>query len=136
VTLKRLLATVMLLCLAVSLCACSGEEPATTTTVVTTAPTVDTTPSETPTQPFDGYTVKVVDEGGNPVAGVLVQLCLDNCFPSMTDASGVATFDVEEADYKVSFVSIPEGYELASEVQEFYFEDDAKEMELTLKAVS
>lgn len=132
-TLKRLLAAVFVLCLAVSLCACAGDEAAATTA----APAESTEPTVQTTQPaFNGYTVKVVDEGGNPVADAFVQLCLDSCIPGMTDASGVATFNVEEADYKVSFVSMPEGYDYTSDVQEFYFEDGAKEIVITLKAVS
>ena len=148
VTLKRLLAAVMILCLTASFCACSGDGEADTTATTTVSPTESkaptvqstqesTAPTDAPTKPaFDGYTVKVVDEGGNPVANAFVQLCLDNCFPNTTDDSGVATFDVEEADYKVSFVSLPEGYDYASDAREFYFEDGTKEIVITLKAVS
>lgn len=132
-TLKRLLAAVMLLCLTMGLWACAEGEEATTTAALaeSTTPTVQTTEPA-----FDGYTVKVVDEGGNPVANAFVQLCLDSCIPGLTDASGIATFNVEEANYKVSFVNMPEGYDYTSEVQEFYFEDGAKEIVITLKAVS
>ena len=80
------------------------------------------------------YTVTVVDEGGNPVAGALVQICLEACFPGVTNAEGKVTYRVEEADYKVSFVSMPAGY--TSDVNEFHFEEGKYELTITLKAVA
>lgn len=138
---KRFTAAVLLLTLVLCLCACggSGEE----TPKATDAPVVETeapvpqteAPTEEPTEAeFNGYTVTVQDEDGNPVAGAMVQLCLESCFPSMTNESGVAMFDLEEADYKVSFITLPAGYTYTSEVQEFYFESGAKEMTIVLKA--
>ena len=119
------------------LCACGAvenEEAAPTTT----APTV-TAPTEGETEPTeDGkvtYTVKVVNEAGAPVVGAMIQLCLETCVPTTTDANGVATWkkDTEEA-YKVSFINIPEGYTYADETTEFYFEDGKYEMTIVLKA--
>ena len=52
----------------------------------------------------------------------------------MTNAEGVATFRVVEDDYKVSFMTMPEGYE--AEAEEFYFEDGAYELTITLKAMA
>ncbi|MBO5867455.1 MAG: hypothetical protein J6Q54_00935 [Oscillospiraceae bacterium] len=121
-----------------TLCACnSGETGA--TQAPTQAPTEATTePAETtePTLPEGKavYTVKVVDEGGNPVVGAMVQLCLEACIPSITDAEGVATYTVDEANYKVSFVAMPEGY--TSDVTEFYFDAGSYELTITLKAVA
>ena len=128
----------LLLCVAL-LCAC-GADPAPTmeATEPTAAPTqAPTIPTPAPTEPEDDkviYTVTVVDEEGNPVSGALVQLCLDACIPNMTDDNGVATYTVEEADYKVSFLQLPEGYDYSTEEQEFYFEDGAFEMTIVLKA--
>ena len=79
------------------------------------------------------YSVKVVDEAGNPIKGVMVQLCLENCFPGMTQDDGVAKFVMTEADYKVSVVSMPEGYTYSTDVQEFYFEE-GRDLTITLKA--
>lgn len=58
------------------------------------------------------FTVKVVDADGTAVAGVVVQVCKDECVPATTDETGVATFKVEiKEGYKLSVVSCPEGYE-------------------------
>ena len=105
----------------------------------TTAPKDDAEETTKPTEnePEDNnvtYTVKVVDENNNPIAGAMVQLCLDACIPGLTDASGVATFSQPAADYKVSFVSMPTGY--TSDVNEFHFEEGKFELTITLKAVS
>ncbi len=44
---------------------------------------------------FNGYKFTVVDESGNKISGVQVQLCTDeNCLiPVTTDSEGVALFD-------------------------------------------
>lgn len=134
---KRLLAFALVLCMVVGICACAGNgvgdttTDANTTTDASTAATQGTTEAEE-----NGYTVTVVDEGGNPIAGAMVQLCLDTCYPGATDESGVAKFAVEEADYKVSFLALPEGYTYTTDAQEFYFADDARELTITLKAIS
>ena len=58
------------------------------------------------------FTVKVVDADGTAVAGVVVQVCKDECVPATTDETGVATFKLEITEgYKLSVVSCPEGYE-------------------------
>ena len=139
---KILLASLLVLSLLLSLCACGAEEPAPTTTdpVETTAPVTEPTDPTKATEPTETepaneptYTITVVDEEGNPVSGVMVQLCLEACVPALTNADGVAEFFLEEADYKVSFVMIPEGYEPATEQTDFYFADGENTMTLTLK---
>lgn len=88
------------------------------------------------TQPVDGkanYTVTVVDQNGNPVPGAFVQLCLESCIPCITNAQGVATYpNMAVADYKVSFINVPEGY--TYETNEYYFEKDTYAMTIVLKA--
>lgn len=132
---KRMLAMLLALCAAFALCACSGNNDP--TDAPTQAPTE--APTQAPTEaPDDGkitYTVTVTDEGGNPISGAMVQICKDVCIPGMTDASGVVSFTVDEADYKVSFLSVPAGYELSGEETEFHFADGSTEMTITLKAV-
>lgn len=131
----KLMLCVMALCLAFTLCACgntagNGDESTAGTTDSTTQATTEATVN-------DGmvtYTVKVVDEGGNPVSNAMVQLCLEACLPGMTNAEGVATYNVVEADYKVSFVSLPEGY--TADEEEYYFDDGSYEMTITLKAAA
>ena len=133
---KNIVMLLLALSLVFALCVC-GEtaEPATTTQATTEATEAKTETTE-PTVPEGKvvYKVKVVDEGGNPVAGAMVQLCLEACIPSVTDAEGVATYTVDEANYKVSFVAMPQGY--TSDVTEFYFDAGSYELTITLKAVA
>ncbi len=128
---KRFVIVALLACLTLGLCACGETDTPENTT---TAPVETTTaPAETVADGKVTYTVKVVDEGGNPVVGAMVQLCKETCLPGATDAEGVAKFSVVEDDYKVSFMTMPEGYE--AEAQEFYFEAGSYELTITLKAV-
>lgn len=128
---KRFLILTLAFCLLFCLCACgeTAADPKETSTAETTEQT---------TAPVDDgkvtYTVKVVDEGGNPVAGAAVQLCKDSCLPGMTNAEGVATFRTAEDTYKVSFMTMPAGFQ--ADAEEFYFEDGSFDMTITLKAVA
>lgn len=135
---KRMMALALMLCLALSLCACGGEQPSAETTEpaapVETAPPAPETEAPVVEEEFDGYIVTVVDEEGNPIAGAVVQLCMDTCFPGITDETGAAKFSMEEADYKVSFAALPAGYTYTTEEQEFHFEAGSKELTITLKA--
>lgn len=136
---KRLLAAVLMLSLALSLCACGSKEPAQPEApvvtepevVVTEAPEVET---EAPAEEAGGYTVTVLDESGAPIAGAMVQLCKDACVPGVTDAEGVARFNLPEDDYKVSFLALPAGYTYVDETDTFYFEAGSMDMVITLKA--
>lgn len=79
------------------------------------------------------FTVKVVDEEGNTVAGVVVQLCKEECVPATTDETGVATFDIEITEgYKLSVVSCPDGYEYTGDA-EVALEAGATEYELKIQ---
>ena len=131
-TIKRILTFMLAICLLFVLCACGStaadpkdDSKTPQTTEGTTAPVDDGKVT---------YTVKVVDEGGNPVSSAAVQLCKDSCLPGMTNAEGVATFRVVEDTYKVSFMTMPAGYE--TEAEEFYFADGSYELTITLKAVA
>ena len=130
---KAILALVLALCMMLCLCACGESEPATTT-----EPTTQTTQATEATEADDGkvtYTVKVVDEGGNPVVGAMVQLCKETCLPGATNAEGVAEFNVvEDSEYKVSFMTQPAGYEGMEEA--YYFEAGSYELTITLTAVA
>lgn len=136
---KKLISVLLLLCLVLSLCACGQSNTETTTTepATTEAAEEDTTVEVTEDDGMATYSVTVTDEGGNPVAGAMVQICKDDCFPGLTDAEGKATFSRPETEgYKISFISMPEGYEHSGEETEFYYEGDAKEMTIVLKAVA
>lgn len=77
------------------------------------------------------YTVKVVDEAGAPIVGAMVQLCKEACVPAVTNAEGVATYNLAKEDYKVSFIQVPAGY--TAEQTEYYFAADSYELTITLK---
>lgn len=141
---KKLFAALLLVSMIFSLCACGGSqtptEPQETLPQQTTAPqpTQPVTTDPAPSEP-EGvtYTIKVVDEGGNPVAGAMVQLCAETCMPRITGADGTAVYENQEerSDYKGSVTSYPAGYEALGEQVDFYFED-AYEVTITVKAVA
>lgn len=80
------------------------------------------------------YTIKVVDEEGNVLPSVMVQICKDACVPGVTNDQGIAEFKVDEdPEYKASIMQMPEGYELAGEEKNFYFESGSKDITITLK---
>lgn len=122
---RNVFAAVLVLCMALSLMACGNTEPQ-ETTQATQATTEATKPVD------DGkvaYKVTVVDNAGNPIAGAMVQMCLETCFPAVTNENGVAEFSLAEADYKVSFINAPEGYTVE---EAYYFEAGSHEMTITL----
>lgn len=144
---KSLLLCTLALCLMFGLCACGGDTPADNTTATTTqaggnsttATTTTTTQATTTTTTVaDGkvtYTVTVTDEGGTPIPGAAVQLCLNVCVAQVTNAQGVATYlNLDEGDHKVSFINIPEGYSV--DENEFHFDEGSYEMTIVLKAVA
>ena len=134
---KNLVALLLVLCMALSLCACGGEKAVEETEAATEAPVVVTEPAVEETEAVEDdkvvYTITVVDEEGNPIANTMVQICLETCIPGMTNENGTAQFQVVEADYKVSFLTVPEGF-VAEE--SYYFENGSTEMTITLKAVA
>ena len=131
---KKLIAVLLLGAMVFCLCAC-GE---TQNNNETNTPNV-TEPQETEQQTTGvTYTIKLVDESGNPVAGAMVQLCSDLCLPKLTDAEGLAVFENQEEkdNYKASVTSYPAGYEQLGEETEFYFGTGNYEVTITVKAVA
>ena len=135
---KRFLALTLSLCLLLCLCACGSSQPEVTEPPVdnTTEPVTD--PVDETTEPVaePTYTVTVVDQDNVPVAGAWVQLCLEACVPAVTDENGVASFFLEENDYKVGFTVMPEGYEYAGEEQQWYFAEGENTMTVVIKKVA
>lgn len=135
--LEKIGMAILIVCMLFTLGACVDEQPDDSGATQTPTAVVTPTPeAPTPTPVDDGtvkYTIKVVDENNNPIANALVQLCLESCYPGLTGADGVASFSREEADYKVSFVSLPAGYTYSTEATEFYFEEGTRDMVITLK---
>ena len=139
---KRIFALLLTLCLALCLCACGGEEKKETTAETTqgtavTEATAGTTTGGDVIAPVDEgkatYVITVVDQDGKPVQGAGVQLCKDTCLPAIND-QGTAEFKVaEDPEYKVSFMTVPEGYEGAEDA--YYFADGSYELTITLTAI-
>lgn len=127
---KKLLAVLLSLLVVFSLCACgadtSSKDDVSSNEIVSGS---EDTSSEEKTSKFE---VKVVDANGNPVEGVMLQICKDSCIPAKTDANGVATFNIEvTSEHKLSVLSCPAGYEYTGEA-EVYMEDDATEYTVEL----
>lgn len=114
------------------LCGCVSPDPAQTgnptpsgsTAADPTGPSETTLPTET--DPIDDgkktYTVAVVDQNGNPVAGVSVQFCDENntCqLPVKTNDDGVVSKTLPEMIYHVT-LTLPEGY--SCDTLEYYME--------------
>lgn len=133
---KNILMLILALCMIFSLCACGNTSG---NTDETPAPNTQEETQES-TKADDGkvtYTVTVVDESGNPVAGVMVQACNDNgCVPFMTptDANGVTTWELVDADYEIKFMSKPDGY--ADDTTGYPIAAGTHEITLTLKTAS
>lgn len=132
---RKLSAALLALLVALSLCACGGnsettnDEPDTTESSVAQDSSENESSQEEETSTFE---VKVVDDMGNPVEGVMLQICKDSCIPAKTDANGVATFNLEITDgYKLSVLSCPTGYEYRGEA-EVYLEDGSTEYTVEL----
>ena len=106
---KKILALVMALCLIFCLAACGSSEQ-TPAADNSSQPTQNNSSVVEDTKPQ--FTVTVVDQNGDPVPNVMIQICKDTCLPKATDANGVAKFDFESTDgHKLSMFSCPDGYE-------------------------
>lgn len=142
---KKFLILMLALMLVLSLCACNqssqNTDGETTGSESTGSTEQDPTEGSTEAQIPDGmvqYKVKVVDEAGNPIVGVMVQVCTDETclMPVKTDEAGVATFaPAAEGKYHANFLpKVPAGYEADAEV--FYFAEGETELTIELRAVS
>lgn len=133
---KRMISALLIALVLLALAACGVTEPTEpATTPPTAAPTVQM-PTVQPTQPDDKvtYTVCVLDENGNGIANVAVQLCDEACIPGFTGEDGTATFRLPAANYHASVTVLPEGYAHTSEETEFYFEDGQTQLVIVLRA--
>ncbi len=58
------------------------------------------------------YTIKYVDQDGNPVAGVMCQVCdEETCQVYTSDANGVCEFTLAPYAWEIHTLKVPEGYE-------------------------
>lgn len=142
---KRMIALLLALVMVIGLVACGekpAEEPAVTPDEPAAAPVVEPSDTAEETEPEAPagitYTVKVQDEGGNPIVGAMVQVCQGEIclMPTATDDTGAAVFTVaEEAEYEAKFLTLPAGYDYTTEEQVFHF-NGGFELTITLKAVA
>lgn len=62
------------------------------------------------------YAIAFVDEAGNPVAGVVANVCDDvSCTVVTSDASGRTSFSLPSYAYDVHVIQVPEGYAMPGE---------------------
>ena len=140
---KKLLVAILAICTVSAFAACGNAEankeaqtPDTQVQVEDTQVVVEDTQIVESEVVEDGkveYCVTVVDEEGNPFVGLMVQMCKDLCVPAVTDANGVAKFNLEENYYDVKVTTLPEGYTYSGDEDVFHFEDGAVELTITLK---
>ena len=141
--LTKIISLLIVLCLAVCLCACGGDVESSSAAESSSASdsSLDASSdasSEASSEVSEAaaFTVTVVDTEGNPVSGVMVQICKESCFPAKSDENGLAKFSVEITDgYKLSVTACPAGYVYNGEA-EVYLEDGATEYTVTLDAVA
>ena len=58
------------------------------------------------------YVIRYADQDGNPVAGVMVQVCdAETCQVYTTDENGVVTFTAPAYAWEIHTLKLPEGYE-------------------------
>lgn len=143
---KKLFALLLVLCMVFSLCACGGNSDTDDDTQKDNIESnqddndedvedKDETEDDSEAENTPAFKVTVVDEGGNPVSGCMVQVCKDICMPAMTNAEGVATISIEIEDgHYLSVSQAPEGYEYTGEAK-VYLEAGQTEATITLKAV-
>lgn len=61
---------------------------------------------------MSSYSVSVVDQNGDPVPEVMVQVCNDEtCMVYTTDEAGVCEFELEPFAYEIHMLKLPDGYE-------------------------
>lgn len=87
------------------------------------------------------YTIRVIDQEGNPVANVKVQICESQdgglCLTPIksTDENGVIVYTAKEAEYKATINLLPEGYEKVGD-EYTYFENGATSITITVKKIA
>lgn len=78
-----------------------------------TAPSTDAMPGESaqPENAAATYTIKCVDQDGNPVAGAMMQVCdAETCQVYTTDENGEYAFTTAPYAWEVHVLKAPEGY--------------------------
>ena len=80
------------------------------------------------------FIIKVVDEQGNPIAGVRVQMCdeADSCRkPVTTGADGTAGYAYEAGNFHAQLTDLPEGYTVDDVYAYYNFDNGVATIVLT-----
>ncbi len=121
---KKFLALVLAIGMLFCLCACGDND--------TQKPNTDNKPQSSQSdtsskEETSKFTVTVVDQNGDAVPNIMVQICKDSCVPKATDANGVAKFDFESTDgHKLSLFACPEGYETEYVGENYIYLEDGE----------
>ena len=128
---KKFLALILAFGLILCLCACGADKDnSDNDTKTQQSSQTETSSDDTATASFE---VTVVDQNGDAVPGVMVQVCKDTCLPALTNSKGVATFNLEITDgCKLSVMSCPAGYD-AQKVGEIHLDAGITEYTLEIK---
>ena len=80
----------------------------------------------------EDYVILVVDQDGNPIEGVFVQMCTDVCLsPKTTGADGKVTYNVVPDSYKAQLTDLPDGYTVDDITAKYEFVDGMATIVLT-----
>ena len=136
--LTKIISLLIILCFAFCLCACGGDEESSVASSDASSDVSSEASVESSEEVSEesseaaAFTVTIVDAEGNPVSGVMVQICKESCFPAKSDENGIARFSIEITDgYKLSVTACPEGYVYNGDA-EVYLESGATEYTITL----
>ncbi len=134
---KKLLCIILTACFMLSFVACTSSDVENNADETPKNDVIETEEVKDTEEPAPaGFKVTVTDETGAAVAGVVLQVCKDTCVPAVTDADGVANFNVEvTSEHKVSVLTLPEGYEYTGEA-EIYLEDGMTELTVEITKVA
>lgn len=134
---KKLFALLLVICMVLSMSACGGnndkkdDEQNDNKVNVETDNDKEDDKEEEKEQP--SFKVTVVDQNGDPVKGVMIQVCKEFCMPGMTNEEGVYEFAMEIEDgHKLQLSKAPEGYTYEGEA-DIYLEPGQTEYTMELK---
>jgi hypothetical protein len=80
------------------------------------------------------FIIKVVDQDGNAISGVKVQMCDagGSCrMPTTTGADGTASYPFEKGDFHAQLTTLPEGYSVEDQDAYYDFVDGVATITLT-----
>ena len=80
-----------------------------------------------------GYIIKVTDAQGKGVEGVKLDICDDKtCTLFTTDKNGEVKPEIQQGDYTVHLLKLPEGYSKTALEQEYKLTATAQRLEIKL----